>query len=120
MGEHQGSVLAGRGAEPDWLILLDIWLQLLGGLVLLIVGISALVFPIAVQSGARVWIVGGAATAAACIALGAVDTIELFLMPVLLGEGVPLLVGDGAELPLALRETRAWPNGVVGLTYEVT
>ncbi|MEQ9151145.1 MAG: dihydrofolate reductase family protein [Parvibaculum sp.] len=79
---------------------MDIWLPLLGGLVLLIVG--------------------GAATAAACILLGSVDTIELFLMPVLLGEGVPLFVGDGAELPMALRETRAWPNGVVGLTYEVT
>lgn len=87
MGKHQGSVLAGRGAEPDSLILLDIRLPLLGGLVLLIVG--------------------GSATAAACIALGAVDTIELFLMPVLQGEGVPRFAGDGAELPMALRETRA-------------
>lgn len=71
------------------------------------------------EDGAQVWIVGGAATAAACIALGAIDTLELFLMPVLLGEGVPLFLGDGPELPLALRETRAWPNGVVGLTYDV-
>ncbi len=71
------------------------------------------------DDGAQVWIVGGAATAAACIALGAVDTVEMFLMPLLLGEGVPLFVGDGPELPLALRETRAWPNGVVRLTYDV-
>lgn len=71
------------------------------------------------DDGARVWIVGGAATAAACIALGAVDSVELFVMPVLLGEGVPLFAGDGPELPLALRETRAWPNGVVALSYDV-
>ena len=71
------------------------------------------------EDGARVWIVGGAATAAACIAVGAVDTVELFLMPVLLGQGVPLFAEDGPEVPLALRETRAWPNGVVGLTYDV-
>lgn len=71
------------------------------------------------EDGGDVWIVGGAATAAACIALGAVDTVELFVMPLLLGEGVPLFVGDGPELPLALREHRAWPNGVVGLTYDV-
>lgn len=71
------------------------------------------------DDGAQVWIVGGAATAAACIALGAVDSVELFVMPVLLGEGVPLFPGDGPELPLALRETRAWPNGVVGLIYDV-
>lgn len=71
------------------------------------------------DDGARVWIVGGAATAVACIALGAVDSVELFLMPVLLGEGVPLFAGDGPELPLALRETQAWPNGVVGLSYDV-
>lgn len=71
------------------------------------------------DDAAQVWIVGGAQTAAACIAVGAVDTIELFLMPVLLGEGVPLFAGDGPELPLALRETRAWPNGVVGLIYDV-
>ncbi len=71
------------------------------------------------EDGARVWIVGGAATAAACIAVGAVDTVELFLMPVLLGQGVPLFAEDGPDVPLALRETRAWPNGVVGLTYDV-
>ena len=71
------------------------------------------------DDGARVWIVGGAQAAAACIAMGAVDTVELFLMPVLLGEGVPLFAGDGPELPLALRETRTWPNGVVGLVYDV-
>ena len=47
------------------------------------------------------------------------DTVELFLMPVLLGEGVPLFLGDGPELPLALRETRSWPNGVVGMIYDV-
>ena len=40
-------------------------------------------------------------------------------MPVLLGQGVPLFAEDGPEVPLALRETRAWPNGVVGLTYDV-
>ena len=71
------------------------------------------------EDGARVWIVGGAATAAACIALGAIDSVELFLMPVLLGEGVPLFVGDGPELPLSLRESRAWPNGVVAVSYDV-
>lgn len=72
------------------------------------------------EEGAQVWIVGGAATAAACIAMGAIDTVELFVMPVLLGEGVPLFVGDGPELPLALRESKAWPNGVMGLAYDVT
>lgn len=71
------------------------------------------------EDAAQVWIVGGAALAGACFAFGAVDTVELFLMPVLLGEGVPLFPGEGPEIPLALRETRAWPNGVVGLTYDV-
>lgn len=69
--------------------------------------------------GGDVWIVGGAATAAACIAFGAIDSLELFVMPVLLGEGVPLFMGDGPELPLTLRETRSWPNGVAGLIYDV-
>lgn len=71
------------------------------------------------DEASQVWIVGGAATAAGCIAFGAIDSVELFVMPALLGEGVPLFVGDGPELPLALRETRAWPNGVVGLAYDV-
>lgn len=71
------------------------------------------------DDGADVWIVGGAATAAACIGFGAVDSVELFVMPLLLGEGVPLFMGDGPELPLTLRDTRSWPNGVVGLTYDV-
>ncbi|MEQ8398096.1 dihydrofolate reductase family protein [Thalassobaculum sp.] len=71
------------------------------------------------DEGAQVWIVGGAETVSACISMGAIDTVELFVMPVLLGEGVPLFVGDGPELPLVLRENKSWPNGVVGMVYDV-
>ena len=71
------------------------------------------------DEAARVWIVGGAATASGFLAFGAVDSVELFIMPVLLGAGVPLFVGDGPEADLKLRQTRAWPNGVVELIYDV-
>jgi dihydrofolate reductase len=63
------------------------------------------------------WIVGGGQTAAACLAAGLVDELELYLVPHLLGDGIPLLAHRSATL--TLRETRAFSNGVVMLRYAV-
>jgi dihydrofolate reductase len=47
---------------------------------------------------------------------GAIDTLEMYVMPVVLGSGVPLFPGvyDG---PLTLQESEAYGNGVVKLVY---
>ena len=71
------------------------------------------------EGAARVWIVGGAATAAACRELGALDRVELFVMPVLLGDGVPLFAEAADPLDLSLETATTFDNGVVALRYSV-
>ena len=64
------------------------------------------------------WIVGGGQTAAACLDAGLIDELELYLVPRLLRDGIPLLARRPAAL--ALRETRAFASGVVMQRYAVT
>ncbi|MDQ2872077.1 MAG: dihydrofolate reductase family protein [Candidatus Eremiobacteraeota bacterium] len=66
-----------------------------------------------------VWIVGGAKTMSAFLQLGAVDRIELFIMPLVLGTGVPMFAGFEIPIALRLEEERAYPSGAVHLTYSI-
>jgi hypothetical protein len=52
--------------------------------------------------------------------LGLVDTIEVAVIPVVLGDGVPLVAPPAARATLALTEHRVYPTtGTVALTYDV-
>lgn len=64
-----------------------------------------------------IWLLGGATVAQACLALGAVDTIELFIMPVTLGAGMPLFAPGGLPSGWRLEATRDWPNSVLAVRY---
>lgn len=64
-----------------------------------------------------IWLLGGASVAQACLTLGIVDTIELFLMPVTLGAGIPLFAPGGVPASWRLDATRHWPNGVLAVSY---
>jgi dihydrofolate reductase len=66
-----------------------------------------------------VWLLGGAALAQDCLARGLVDSVELFVMPLLLGAGLRLFASDGPGRDLALTGTRAFPNGAVALSYRL-
>jgi dihydrofolate reductase len=70
------------------------------------------------QPGRDIWLFGGGRLFASLLAVGLVDRVEIALMPVLLGHGVPLL---GAEAPLTrLALTRSESsNGIVNLVYDV-
>lgn len=68
----------------------------------------------------RVWVVGGGRLIAGLLAHGAITELDLFIMPVLLGRGIPLFAGGHPPAQkLQLRETRNWPNGVVRLRYAI-
>ena len=45
------------------------------------------------------------------------DELHLFLVPVLLGAGIPLFGPLPADVPLRLMEVRSWPSGMVGVRY---
>jgi dihydrofolate reductase len=67
----------------------------------------------------RVWVIGGGKVVTAALQAGAVDTLELYVMPVVLGRGIPLFT-EPCEGPLTLIESKAYSNGVVKLVYDVS
>lgn len=64
----------------------------------------------------RVWVIGGGKVVTAALQAGSVNTLELYVMPVVLGRGVPLFT-EPCEGPLTLTESKAFSNGVVKLVY---
>jgi dihydrofolate reductase len=66
-----------------------------------------------------VWVVGGGRAAALCLELGLIDELELYVVPRLLGEGVPLFASGQRWVELELLETRTFTNQLVKLRYRV-
>ncbi len=67
----------------------------------------------------NIWMVGGADLTRQFLRLDLVDEIVMSIMPIVLGDGVLFFDFVGRELPLRLRDTVAFKNGMVELTYEV-
>ncbi len=67
--------------------------------------------------GGDVWVVGGAQLQSALFDLNAIDRLELFIIPVLLGGGVPLFAELKDSQHLKLEATESYENGVVRLDY---
>lgn len=66
----------------------------------------------------RLWVVGGGDVITAGLVEGVIDTLEIFVMPVALGSGVPLFTEPYGG-PLNLVESVAFGSGVVKLTYSM-
>jgi dihydrofolate reductase len=73
----------------------------------------------AANQGRDVHLVGGPRTIEAFRAIGALDTIELLLMPVLLGGGMRLTEALSPQTKLTLERERALPEGSVEIVYRV-
>ncbi len=68
------------------------------------------------EGGSDIWLMGGGKLFRTLLDAGLVDAIELSVIPVLLGSGVPL-VPAGARRTLRLVENSALPNGTLRLIY---
>ncbi len=66
-----------------------------------------------------VWIVGGGQTARQCLTSGLVDELELYVIPTLLGAGIPLLSHHASLTPLRLLDLHSFSSGVTRLRYAV-
>lgn len=72
------------------------------------------------QNGKDIWLFGGGALFRSLLDLDLVDTVEVAVIPVLLGGGTPLLPPGGGRTVLRLVKSRAYAKtGTVMLEYEV-
>ena len=68
--------------------------------------------------GKDIWLFGGGALFRSFLEKGLVDTVEIGLIPILLGEGIPLLPAPAKRASLTLVSQRIYRNsGVIMLTY---
>lgn len=69
--------------------------------------------------GKNVWMMGGAGIIASFLDAGAIDEFSIHVIPVMIGEGIPLVAPRHRNIPLELISARSFPDGVVHLNYSV-
>lgn len=72
----------------------------------------------AVAAERDVWLIGGGDVVAQFAAVGRLHTIEVTVIPIVLGAGTPLLPSD-VHIPLSLVRSVTNPDGTVSLSYDV-
>ena len=72
------------------------------------------------QPGKDIWLFGGGQLFRSLLAEGLVDTVEVGIIPVLLGGGIPLLPTPAGRVSLTLTSHRVYAKtGTVSLVYDV-
>jgi dihydrofolate reductase len=71
-------------------------------------------------SGKDIWLFGGASLFRSLLDARLVDTVEVAVMPVLLGGGIPLLLPPARQAKLKLVGHKPSKAGIVTLEYAVT
>jgi dihydrofolate reductase len=71
------------------------------------------------QPGKDIWLFGGGLLFRSLLEMGLVDTVEVGLVPVLLGDGIPLLPPPLRQARLKLISHKIYKSGIIGLEYSV-
>jgi dihydrofolate reductase len=71
------------------------------------------------QPGKDIWLFGGGFLFRSLAKAGLVDTVEVGVMPVLLGGGIPLLPTPADRIKLTLTSHKVYPSGTIGLEYAI-
>jgi dihydrofolate reductase len=71
------------------------------------------------EGSGEIWLFGGGELFATLLDAGQVDRVEVTVVPVLLGGGVPLVAHITKRSPLALIHSEVYPTGMVALHYKV-
>ncbi len=73
------------------------------------------------RPGKDIWLFGGGELFRTLLEAGLVDTVEPAVVPVLLGDGIPMLPSPASRTTLALNRHRLYPkSGIVLLEYTVS
>lgn len=69
------------------------------------------------EEGKAIWLMGGGVLFGSLLEADLVDEIEVAVVPVLLGAGIPLLPERDGTAALELLDSRVYPSGIVSLRY---
>ena len=69
--------------------------------------------------GRDIWLFGGGSLFRSLLEVEQVDLVEVLVVPVLLGGGIPLLEAGAPLTRLALEHVERYPSGLLGLRYRV-
>jgi dihydrofolate reductase len=69
------------------------------------------------QSGKDIWVVGGGVLISHLLSLHLIDEMILFIMPIILGDGIPLFPKGATEKMLKLEKVVTYETGVVEMRY---
>jgi dihydrofolate reductase len=71
------------------------------------------------QPGKDIWLFGGGLLFRSLLDMGLVDAVEVALIPVLLGDGIPLLPAPFRQAKLQLTGHKIYKSGIVALEYNI-
>ena len=80
---------------------------------------AATVAALRAEEGKDIWLSGGGELCGSLLEAGLVDTVEMGVSPILLGQGVPLVAPLPRPVRLELVEHQIYRSGMVVLTYAV-
>ena len=119
--------LTQRSGAPPWAPTMRVYVfsrtlraGTLPGVTLVAEDGASVVAALRAESGpGEIWLFGGGELFGSLLAAGQVDAVEVTVVPILLGGGVPLLPPGGVRRALTLTNTRVYPSGMVTLSYSV-
>lgn len=71
------------------------------------------------EKGKDIWMMGGGGIIASFLDEGEIDEFIISVIPVFIGEGIPLIAPSQRTVPLKLLSTKKYSDGVVSLHYAV-
>lgn len=90
------------------------------GVTIIAEGVEETVAALRGETGKDIWLFGGGSLFRSLLDAGLVDTVEVAIMPVLLGEGIPLLLPPATQTKLKLTGHKVYSKtGIVSLEYSI-
>jgi dihydrofolate reductase len=69
--------------------------------------------------GKHIWMMGGGELIASFLDAGEIDEFDIHVIPVFIGEGIPLIAPRHRDVPLRLLSNEKFEDGVVRLHYQI-
>src|SRR6267154_4400845 len=79
--------------------------------------VAAFIAKLRKRRGKNIWLMGGGELARDFLKADLVDELQLGIIPVLLGEGIPLFPSGFPQRDFSLVENKTYSKGMIGLKY---